>query len=81
MDLAAHHRQKLAIRPSHRSEASLVAADNPYNSAPRGVIGKSRPREVIRIDRDYSEGELCQFWSGWIWELEGRVSSRLSAQR
>lgn len=29
---------------------------------------------MIRVERDYSSGEVCQLWSGWIWELEGRVS-------
>jgi len=34
-----------------------------------------KPREVIRIERDYSSGTgIAQFWAGWIWELEGRVS-------
>jgi hypothetical protein len=33
-----------------------------------------KPREVVRIDRDYSSGELCQLWSGFPPELEGRVS-------
>lgn len=47
-----------------------------FGSAPQGVIGKHKPREVIRVERDYTGGELCQFWSGWIWELEGRVSQR-----
>lgn len=30
---------------------------------------------VVRIERDYSNGvDVCQFWPGWLWELEGRVS-------
>ena len=38
------------------------------------VIGRDRPKEVIRIERDWSSGEeIVQFWSGWVWELEGRV--------
>jgi hypothetical protein len=39
-----------------------------------GIIGKHKPREIVRIDRDYSDGEICQFWSGYPMELEGRVS-------
>lgn len=65
---------RLATRTSFHSQRSSVAPENVYGTAPAGVIGKNKPREVIRIERDYSEGELCQFWSGWIWELEGRVS-------
>lgn len=45
-----------------------------FGTPPVGVIGKHKPREIVRVERDYSVGELCQFWSGWIWELEGRVS-------
>lgn len=42
------------------------------------VIGKDKPKEVIRIERDWSNGEeIVQFWSGWVWELEGRVCRSL----
>ena len=38
------------------------------------VIGRDRRKEVIRIERDWSNGEeIVQFWGGWVWELEGRV--------
>ena len=65
---------RITTRASQHSQRGSMAQGNGSGSAPRGVIGKSRPKEVVRIERDYSEGELCQFWSGWIWELEGRVS-------
>ncbi|GAA5860498.1 hypothetical protein JCM8547_000323 [Rhodosporidiobolus lusitaniae] len=64
----------LASCPSLQSQRSSVAPESVFGTAPVGVIGKTKPREVIRIERDYSAGETCQFWSGWIWELEGRVS-------
>lgn len=70
----AAFRSGLNSRPSVHSHRSSVAAESIYGTAQVGVIGKNKPREVIRIERDYSGGELCQFWSGWIWELEGRVS-------
>ena len=38
-----------------------------------GVIGRHKPRDLIRLDRDYTAGEVCQFWSGYPFELEGRV--------
>ena len=38
-----------------------------------GIIGQHKPRDIVRLDRDYSEGEICQFWSGYPFELEGRV--------
>ncbi|GAA5897112.1 hypothetical protein JCM6882_001795 [Rhodosporidiobolus microsporus] len=61
-------------RSSLHSQRSSVAPESVFGTAPVGVIGKTKPREVIRIERDYSAGETCQFWSGWIWELEGRIS-------
>ncbi|GAA6016162.1 hypothetical protein JCM10207_004467 [Rhodosporidiobolus poonsookiae] len=64
----------LNSRPSLHSQRSSIAPESVYGTAPVGTIGKTKPREVIRIERDYSAGETCQFWSGWIWELEGRVS-------
>jgi hypothetical protein len=73
IDTAAFH-PGLSSRPSIHSQRSSVAPESVYGTAPVGVIGKHKPREVIRVERDYSGGELCQFWSGWIWELEGRVS-------
>ena len=44
-----------------------------FGTPPTGTLGRHRPREYIRIDRDYSAGELCQFNSGYPVELEGRV--------
>ena len=41
-----------------------------------GVIGRHKPRDMIRLDRDYTAGEVCQFWSGYPFELEGRVRPR-----
>lgn len=38
-----------------------------------GIIGHHKPREIVRIERDYTAGETCQFWSGFPLELEGRV--------
>jgi len=38
------------------------------------LIKTHKPREVIRIERDYSAGEIVQFWTGYPAELEGRVS-------
>ncbi|WVW86618.1 hypothetical protein I302_108671 [Kwoniella bestiolae CBS 10118] len=38
-----------------------------------GTIGKHLPKEVIRIDRDWSGGEVCQFDTVYPMELEGRI--------
>lgn len=73
IDSVAFH-PGLSSRPSIHSQRSSVAPESVYGTTQVGVIGEHKPREVIRVERDYSGGELCQFWSGWIWELEGRVS-------
>ncbi|KAK4698999.1 hypothetical protein P7C70_g7268, partial [Phenoliferia sp. Uapishka_3] len=61
-------------RPSVHSQRSSIAPESVFGTAPVGQVGRNKPREMVRIERDYSGGELCQFWSGWIWELEGRVT-------
>ncbi|PWN43723.1 hypothetical protein IE81DRAFT_288308 [Ceraceosorus guamensis] len=45
-----------------------------FGTAPAGVIGRDRPREVIRVERDYTLGELCQFHPTFPLELEGRIA-------
>lgn len=45
-----------------------------FGTPPVGIIGVHKPREIIRLDRDYTSGEICQFWAGFPLELEGRVS-------
>lgn len=44
-----------------------------YGTDPIGHIGEHHPREIIRIERDYSGGELVQFSPAYPLELEGRV--------
>ncbi|KAH8925878.1 hypothetical protein BT69DRAFT_1279332 [Atractiella rhizophila] len=54
------------------SQASYIS---PFGTKPVGKIGVHKPREIIRVERDYSVGsEGCQFWSGWLSELEGRIT-------
>ena len=33
------------------------------------------PREIVRVERDYTGGEICQFSAAYPLELEGRVSA------
>ncbi|MBW0493516.1 hypothetical protein O181_033231 [Austropuccinia psidii MF-1] len=49
-----------------------------FGTPPAGVVGQSKPRATVRIERDYSargstSGRI-QFWDGWLQELEGRVT-------
>lgn len=53
--------------------------DAAYGTDPVGQIGVHHPREVVRVERDYSGGELPQFAPTYPLELEGRVSTLFSA--
>jgi len=60
---------------SQLTSTSYSSYISPFGTDPVGVIGIHKPREIIRVERDYSiGGEGCQFWSGWIMELEGRIT-------
>ncbi|KAI0641140.1 Golgin subfamily A member 7/ERF4 family-domain-containing protein [Trametes meyenii] len=48
--------------------------DSAYGTDPVGQIGVHHPREVVRIERDYTGGELPQFSSTYPLELEGRIT-------
>jgi len=45
-----------------------------YGTNPVGHIGIHHPREVFRVERDYTGGELVQFASTYPLELEGRIT-------
>jgi hypothetical protein len=49
-------------------------ADSAYGSDPVGKIGMHHPREVLRVERDYTGGEVIQFASVYPLELEGRLT-------
>lgn len=44
-----------------------------YFTPPVGQIGVHHPREIVRVERDYSGGEVVQFSSTYPLEFEGRV--------
>ena len=44
-----------------------------YGTPPVGQIGIHHPREIVRVERDYTGGELVQFSPVFPLELEGRV--------
>ncbi|KAK0232876.1 Golgin subfamily A member 7/ERF4 family-domain-containing protein [Armillaria fumosa] len=48
--------------------------DAAFGTPPMGQIGVHHPREVIRIERDYTGGELIQFAPIYPLELEGRIT-------
>jgi hypothetical protein len=49
-------------------------SDSAYFTPPMGQIGVHHPREIVRVERDYSGGEIVQFASTYPVEFEGRVS-------
>jgi hypothetical protein len=48
--------------------------DAAFGTDPVGIIGVHHPREILRIERDYSGGEIVQFSSVFPLELEGRIT-------
>ncbi|KAM0788917.1 hypothetical protein ACM66B_002996 [Microbotryomycetes sp. NB124-2] len=47
-----------------------------FGTRQKGVIGRDKPRAVVRIERDYTSGEVVQFFGGWMWEFESRITPR-----
>ncbi|EJD04480.1 uncharacterized protein FOMMEDRAFT_167657 [Fomitiporia mediterranea MF3/22] len=45
-----------------------------FGTDPIGHIGVHHPREVVRVERDYSGGELIQFSPAYPLEFEGRIT-------
>ena len=52
--------------------------DSVFYTPPMGRIGVHHPREIVRVERDYTGGEIVQFASVYPMELEGRVSNFLT---
>ncbi|KAI0271582.1 Golgin subfamily A member 7/ERF4 family-domain-containing protein [Gloeopeniophorella convolvens] len=48
--------------------------DSAYFTPPAGQIGVHHPREIVRVERDYSGGEVVQFAPTYPLEFEGRVT-------
>jgi len=49
-------------------------SDSAYGTQPVGQIGVHHPREILRVERDYTGGELIQFAPIYPLELEGRIT-------
>lgn len=69
---AARHSRPL--KPKSSYYFGPPPEDSAFGTAPVGQIGVHHPREVVRIERDYSGGELPQFAAIYPLEFEGRVS-------
>jgi hypothetical protein len=73
MDILISHGSRPLI-PKSSYYFGPPGPDSAYGTAPVGQIGVHHPREVLRIERDYTGGELIQFAPIYPLELEGRVS-------
>jgi len=49
-------------------------SDTAFGTDPIGQIGVHHPREIVRIERDYSGGEIIQFSAVYPLEFEGRIT-------
>jgi hypothetical protein len=65
---------KRRVVPVSRYRFGSPPEDSAYFSPPVGQIGVHHPREIVRVERDYTGGEVMQFSSVYPLELEGRVS-------
>lgn len=71
-NLAFENRKSLVPKSSYYFGPPPV--DSAYGTEPQGQFGVHHPREVLRIERDWSVGDIPQFTSSYPLELESRVS-------
>jgi len=67
---------KRRVVPVSRYQFGSLPEDSAYFSPPVGQIGVHHPREIVRVERDYTGGEVMQFSSAYPLELEGRITPR-----
>ncbi|KAE9409415.1 hypothetical protein BT96DRAFT_807058 [Gymnopus androsaceus JB14] len=81
--LASLHPRSKCFPPCSRSRSLIPKSSyyfgppppgSAYGSHPVGQIGLHHPREIIRVERDYTGGELIQFAPIYPLELEGRIT-------
>src|SRR6267142_978379 len=65
---------KRKVVPASSYHLGPPPEDSAYFTPPVGQIGVHHPREIVRVERDYTGGEVVQFSSAYPMELEGRVS-------
>ena len=54
---------------------TALPSDASYFGGPQtGTIGSDLPKEILRVERDWSTGEICQFETSSPIELDRRVS-------
>jgi hypothetical protein len=71
---SCRHGKRRVVVPVSSYHLAPPAEDSAYFTPPVGQIGVHHPREIVRVERDYTGGEVVQFSSAYPMELEGRVS-------
>ncbi|KAJ4485469.1 Golgin subfamily A member 7/ERF4 family-domain-containing protein [Lentinula aciculospora] len=71
--VTSHNRSRSLI-PKSSYYFGPPPAGSAYGSHPVGQIGLHHSREIIRVERDYTGGELIQFAPIYPLELEGRIT-------
>ncbi|KAJ6519236.1 Golgin subfamily A member 7/ERF4 family-domain-containing protein [Mycena sanguinolenta] len=67
-------RRARALIPKSSYYFGPPPSDSAYGTRPIGQIGVHHPREILRVERDYTGGELIQFAPIYPLELEGRIT-------
>ncbi|KAJ6569544.1 Golgin subfamily A member 7/ERF4 family-domain-containing protein [Mycena capillaripes] len=67
-------RRARALIPKSSYYFGPPPSDSAYGTQPIGQIGLHHPREILRVERDYTGGELIQFAPIYPLELEGRIT-------
>ncbi|TFK76640.1 hypothetical protein BDN72DRAFT_754048 [Pluteus cervinus] len=63
-----------ALIPKSSYYSGPPPSHSAYGTPPVGQIGRHHPREVLRIERDYTGGEVIQFAPIYPLELERRIT-------
>ncbi|KAL1413807.1 hypothetical protein Q8F55_001591 [Vanrija albida] len=53
---------------------AAASSNTYYGQPPTGTIGRDLPKEIVRVERDYSLGDICQISTNFPVELDGRVT-------
>ncbi|WVQ79493.1 hypothetical protein IAT38_001592 [Cryptococcus sp. DSM 104549] len=60
-------------KPRSAYPRQALPTDSYFHQPVTGTIGRHLPKEVVRVERDWSGGEVCQFETSFPMELEGRI--------
>ncbi|KAI0040506.1 hypothetical protein FA95DRAFT_865581 [Auriscalpium vulgare] len=75
-ETASFHKKNAARRMIPKSSYYFgpPAAGSAYGTPPVGQLGVHHPREIVRVERDYSGGEVMQFAPTYPLEFDRRIT-------